>query len=156
MYRISGWPRLDYEQALWLPVLIPSIYILVNVPPSQWRTIFVHFVQFATKTVQTGIPLVPRCTEMCCRDALIHITPKFDYIIKGASYGHEIAAQAATPRQRHKSGVLKVDSACGARGPWFETWGKPPFLTLPFWGDSLEMRRAGCMVRVRYTLYHLW
>ena len=47
------------------------------------------------------------------------------------------------PEQRHPSGVLKADSACGARSPRFESWGNPLCWSLPLQGDSLDTRKRG-------------
>ena len=46
---------------------------------------------------------------------------KSDYVKEGGLMGTK-----SLPGQRHPSGVLKVDSVCGARGPLFESKGGTP------------------------------
>ena len=69
---------------------------------------------------------------------------KSDYATEGASYGHEIAAWAATPEWRAAGGQCLW---CG-RSLVQILGGTPLFWLLPFWGDSLEMRRRACLVKV--------
>ena len=47
------------------------------------------------------------------------------------------------PRQQHQSGMFKVDSDCGARGPWFESRGEPLITTTILWRWSRHEEEVG-------------